>query len=69
MNNKSLIGKLGLLLTAIIWGSGFTFSAIALQYFTTFQVIALRFGIAFIILLILNLKKLKGGFYNQLSHR
>lgn len=59
MNNKNLLGKIGLLITAIIWGSGFTFSSIALDYFTTFQVIALRFSIAFVFLLIMNLGKIK----------
>ncbi|WP_124057711.1 DMT family transporter [Vaginisenegalia massiliensis] len=59
MKNKNLIGKLGLLLTAIIWGSGFTFSSMALQYFTTFQVIALRFTIAFFLLLLMNAGRLK----------
>lgn len=59
MKNTNLLGKLGLLLTAIIWGSGFTFSSMALEYFTTFQVIALRFTIAFIILLIMNFGKLR----------
>lgn len=59
MKNKKLLGKLGLLLTAIIWGSGFTFSSLALNYFTTFQVIALRFTIAFVILLLINCQKLK----------
>ena len=59
MKNKHMLGKLGLLLTALIWGSGFTFSSIALKYFTTFQVIALRFTIAFVILLVINVGKLK----------
>ncbi|MCZ0716962.1 DMT family transporter [Aerococcus kribbianus] len=57
--NKETLGKLGLLITAIIWGSGFTFSAIALDYFTTFRIIAMRFSIAFVILLVLNYKQLK----------
>ena len=56
---KEYLGKLGLLVTAMIWGSGFTFSSIALEYFTTFQIIALRFSIAFIILMALNAKRLK----------
>ncbi len=57
-NNKSLSGKFILLLTAAIWGSGFTFTDIALDYFTTFQVIALRFSIAFVVLLIVFFNKL-----------
>lgn len=59
MKNKRLLGKLGLMLTAIIWGTGFTFSALALQHFTTMQVLAMRFTIAFIALLIMNFHKLK----------
>ena len=59
MKNKNLFGKVGLLLTAIIWGSGFTFSSLALEHYTTFQVIALRFTIAFIVLLVINFPKLK----------
>lgn len=59
MKNKSLLGKLILLLTAAIWGSGFTFTDIALDYFTTFQVIAMRFTIAFIIVAIVYFNRLK----------
>lgn len=59
MKNKSILGKLGLLLTALIWGSGFTITALALAYYTTFQLMALRFTIAFVILLVLNIKRLR----------
>lgn len=59
MKNNGLLGKTGLFLTAIIWGSGFTFSTLALQHFTTLQVIAMRFTIAFVALLIMNINRLK----------
>lgn len=44
-------GELGLLLTALIWGSGFVASDLAIGYFTPYQVMALRFGIAALLLL------------------
>lgn len=59
MQNKRILGKLGLFVTAIIWGSGFTFTALSLKHYTTFQVMALRFTIAAVILLIIHFQKLK----------
>ena len=59
MKNNGLLGKTGLFLTAMIWGSGFTFSALALEHFTTLQLIAMRFTIAFIALLVMNFHRLK----------
>lgn len=52
-------GKMGLILVAIIWGSGFVATAIALENYTAFQLLALRFTIAFVVLLIINIKRLK----------
>lgn len=59
MKNKNLLGKLGLFVTAILWGSGFSITSMALEYFTTFQLMAMRFSIAFIVLLAINATKLK----------
>ncbi len=57
MKNKS--GKLVLLVVAIIWGTGFVASALALEYYTPVQILALRFTIAFVISFILFRNKLK----------
>ncbi len=56
---KEKTGRIGLLLVAIIWGSGFVASAIALDYFTTTQILALRFSLAFIVSLLIYRKDVK----------
>ncbi|GKV54993.1 transporter [Sporosarcina sp. NCCP-2222] len=56
---KKYIGEIGLLLTAIIWGSGFVGSAMALESYTPYQILAGRFLIGVIILGIVFLPKLK----------
>src|SRR5699024_144539 len=43
-----VMGRLGLLVVAIVWGSGFVASAMALDYFTPYQILSLRFTLAFI---------------------
>ncbi|MRJ47194.1 DMT family transporter [Fundicoccus ignavus] len=53
-------GQLGLILVAIIWGSGFVMSSVALNYFSTIHILALRFSIAFISMLVI--------FHRQLKH-
>lgn len=53
-------GQLGLLLVAVIWGSGFVMSAVSLESFTPYQVLALRFTLAFVAMILL--------FYHQLEH-
>ncbi|MBF6626350.1 DMT family transporter [Aerococcaceae bacterium zg-BR9] len=53
------LGKLALLIVAIIWGSGFAASALALENFSTYQVLALRFSLAFVVCLIVYCKDLK----------
>lgn len=67
---RKYIGEIGLLVTAIIWGTGFPVSAIALDYFSPYQILAGRFFIGAVLLGIvfykrlLNLSKsvlLKGG--------
>ncbi|MEG0733380.1 MAG: DMT family transporter [Vagococcus sp.] len=56
---KKYIGILGLLTVAIIWGTGFVATAIGLDNYSPFQILAIRFSVAFIILLIMNIKRLK----------
>lgn len=61
---RKYIGEIMLCITAIIWGSGFVVSAISLDYYTPYQVLAGRFLVGFIILSIIfhkNLKKLNRG--------
>ena len=50
---KQYIGDVMLLITAIVWGSGFVVTAIALEYLTANQVMAGRFVLASFILTIL----------------
>jgi drug/metabolite transporter (DMT)-like permease len=56
---KQYIGDGMLLITAIVWGSGFVVTAIALDYLTAYQVMAGRFILAAIILSLLFRKKFK----------
>lgn len=53
------LGEILLVITAIIWGSGFVASAVSLEYYTPYQILAGRFMIGAIILTILFHKKLK----------
>lgn len=50
---KQYIGDGMLLITAVIWGSGFVVTAIALEHITAYQVMAGRFVLATLILTIL----------------
>lgn len=52
-------GKLALLVVAIIWGTGFVASALALEYYSPIQILALRFTIAFVISFMLFRNKLQ----------
>lgn len=52
-------GELLLLLTAIVWGSGFVGMAIGLEHWTVFQLMASRFLLASIILTMIFYRKLK----------
>lgn len=59
---KQYIGDVMLLITAIVWGSGFVVTAIALEYLTANQVMAGRFVLATLILILLfgyKFKKIK----------
>ncbi|MCZ2259302.1 DMT family transporter [Sporosarcina sp. G11-34] len=56
---RKYIGEIGLLITAIIWGSGFVASAVSLEYYTPYQILAGRFLIGILILTIVFHKRLK----------
>ncbi|HWL25066.1 MAG TPA: DMT family transporter [Ureibacillus sp.] len=56
---RKYIGEAMLIITAIIWGSGFVFSAVSLEYFTPYQLLAIRFTIGVIILSSVFYKRLK----------
>lgn len=56
---KQYIGDGMLLITAIVWGSGFVVTAIALEYLTAYQIMAGRFILAAMILSLLFGKKFK----------
>ena len=56
---RKYLGEIGLIITAIIWGSGFVASAVSLEHYTPYQILAGRFLIGVIILSFLFYKKLK----------
>ncbi|WAA08886.1 DMT family transporter [Fervidibacillus albus] len=56
---RKYFGEFGLLLTAIIWGSGFVASSISLNAYTPYQVTAFRFLIGAVFLYVLFYKKLQ----------
>ncbi|MBS4209351.1 DMT family transporter [Bacillus sp. FJAT-50079] len=55
---RKYLGEIGLVITAIIWGSGFVGSAMALEHYTPYQILAGRFLIGSVILCIVFNKKL-----------
>lgn len=55
---RKYIGEIMLFTTAIIWGSGFVFSAISLDYLTPYQILAVRFSIGVLILSLIFYKRL-----------
>lgn len=55
---KKYYVEIGLILTAVIWGSGFPASAIALEHYTPLQIMAVRFVVGAIILAVVFYKKL-----------
>lgn len=57
---RTYIGEIMLCITAIIWGSGFVVSAVALEHYTPYQILAGRFLIGFLILGVIFYKKFKG---------
>ena len=56
---RKYIGEIGLIITAIIWGSGFVASAVALEHYTPYQILAGRFLIGVLILGIVFHKRLR----------
>jgi drug/metabolite transporter (DMT)-like permease len=56
---QKYMGEIALTITAIIWGSGFVASAISLEHFTPYQILAGRFIIGTIILSLIFRKRLK----------
>ncbi|WP_045518374.1 DMT family transporter [Neobacillus niacini] len=56
---QKYMGEIALTITAIIWGSGFVASAISLEHFTPYQILAGRFLIGTIILSVIFHKRLK----------
>ncbi len=59
INIKKFKGELGLLLTAMIWGTSFVAADILLEYMTSFQIVAYRFVIASVVMTLLCIKKIK----------
>ncbi|CAM3271479.1 DMT family transporter [Filibacter tadaridae] len=57
---RKYFGEIGLLITAIIWGSGFVASAVSLDYYTPYQILEGRFLIGALLLSVIFHKKLKG---------
>src|SRR5690625_850737 len=52
-------GEIGLIITAIIWGSGFVATAMALTYYTPYQTMAIRFLVGGLLLTIIFYKRIK----------
>ena len=59
LNKRVYAARLGLLLTAIFWGSSLTVVKTAANVFSPDLILTLRFGIAFVILALIYFKKLK----------
>ncbi|WP_010676802.1 DMT family transporter [Bacillus timonensis] len=56
---RKYMGELGLTFVAIIWGSGFVASAVSLDHYTPYQILAIRFFVGVILLSLVFFKKLK----------
>lgn len=56
---KKYLGEIGLVITAMIWGSGFVASAISLEHYTPYQILAGRFLIGAVILSLVFFKKFR----------
>lgn len=56
---KKYMGEIGLMITAVIWGSGFVASAVSLEHYTPYQILAGRFLIGTLILCLVFYKKLR----------
>lgn len=55
---KKYFGELFLVITAMVWGSGFVASAISLEYFSPYQILAGRFLVGVFILSVVFYKRL-----------
>ncbi|MBT2656115.1 DMT family transporter [Bacillus sp. ISL-18] len=53
------VGEIALTIVAVIWGSGFVASAVSLEYFTPYQILAIRFLVGVLLLSLVFFKKLK----------
>lgn len=58
---KNNLGRIALIAVAIIWGSGFVASALALDFYSPYQILALRLSIAFVISLAVYYKDLQSA--------
>lgn len=56
---KKYISEIALMMTALIWGSGFVASAISLKYYTPYQILAGRFLIGAVIMSLVFMKRIK----------
>lgn len=56
---RKYIGEIGLMITAIIWGSGFVASAVTLDYYTPYQILAVRFLIGAVLLSFVFFRRIK----------
>ncbi|MBG9982094.1 DMT family transporter [Aerococcaceae bacterium DSM 111020] len=56
--SKRNMGRLGLVIMALLWGSSFAMNQVAMMAYTPFQLLALRYVIAAEILIVLNFKQL-----------
>lgn len=56
---RKYYGEIGLIITAVVWGSGFVATAISLENYTAYQSMAIRFLVASVFLLAIYYKKLK----------
>ena len=65
MNMQKYKGEILMLITAVMWGSGFVGMAIGLEHWTVFQLMAGRFLLASAILTIIFYKKLKLIFWRE----
>lgn len=57
--NKRYIGEIGLIITAVIWGSGFVASAVSLDHYSPYQILAGRFTIGAVLLMLIFHKSLR----------
>lgn len=64
---KQKIGRIGLFIVAIVWGSGFVASAIALNSFAPTQILALRFTLAFLLSLLIFWKDIKNIKFSEIK--